>query len=167
MSLLIFSSIILIGCSREQAPKNQESIYSQIVSTIKKVMWNLSGAVMPIPEYGSQDMSGSEKTSALIVYQTDTQVQITGEMSGLRKNTSYSVITAKGYIPKTAYPGPFSSEIKPFTFMTDTGGECLWTFIMFSDDFGSSGKYRLSIWINEATSNETVLISDNIDISIK
>ena len=67
----------------------------------QKVDWNLSGAVMPIPPYGSGDIPGSDTASKLIVNQPNgnTEVTITGVMNGLTANTTYTVYLSPKYIP--------------------------------------------------------------------
>lgn len=63
--------------------------------------WHLSGAVMPVPPYGSGDIPGSDTASKLIVNQPNgnTEVAITGVMNGLNPNTTYTVYLANGYTP--------------------------------------------------------------------
>jgi hypothetical protein len=166
--ILIVNSFTFFSCSIEQSPTTTESeISSQTTSIIKEVKWNLSGTVMPKPKYGSQDILDSERASLLTMNQTEKQVQITGEMSGLRRNTSYNVLLAKGYTPKSIYPGLFTDKIDTFTFISTPDGLFRWTFIIFKTDFPGPGTYTLSVWINETTTNVTILISDNFDITIK
>jgi hypothetical protein len=64
-----------------------------------KVAWNLSGAVMPVPPYGSLDIPGSDTASKLIVNRPNgnTVVTITGVMNGLTANTTYTVFISNGY----------------------------------------------------------------------
>lgn len=65
----------------------------------QKVDWNLSGAVMPVPPYGSVDIPGSDVSSKLIISQPrcDDKARINGEMRGLTPNTTYTVYLSKGY----------------------------------------------------------------------
>lgn len=72
---------------------------SQNLAAAQKVSWNLSGAVMPIPPYGSGDIVGSDTSSKLIVNQPNgnTEVAITGVMSGLNPNTTYTVYLSNEY----------------------------------------------------------------------
>lgn len=65
----------------------------------EKVKWNLSGAVMPSPPWGLLDIPGSDIASKLIVNQPNgnTEVAITGAMSGLDPNTIYRVILSNGW----------------------------------------------------------------------
>lgn len=67
----------------------------------QKVEWNLSGAVMPIPPYGTGDIPGSDTASKLIVNQPNgnTVVTLTGVMKGLDPNTTYTVFVSNGYEP--------------------------------------------------------------------
>ena len=67
----------------------------------QKVAWNLSAKVMPVPPYGSSDITGSDTASKLIFNQPNgkTVVTITGAMSGLHPNTVYTVYLSKGYTP--------------------------------------------------------------------
>ena len=166
--ILIVSSLTFFGCSVGRSPiTTQASMSTQITSSIKQVKWNLSGTVMPQPEYGSRDVSGEQKVSVLTVDQTEQQVQITGEMSALNKNTSYTVLLANGYTPKTVFPGLFTNKVITFTFTSDPTGAYRWTFILLNNDFPGPGTYTLSIWIKETDTNTIVLISDNFDFTIK
>ena len=64
----------------------------------QKVNWNLSGAVMPVPPYGSADITGSDTASKLTVGQPrcDEKAEINGEMKGFTPNTTYTVYLSKG-----------------------------------------------------------------------
>ncbi|MEK7503718.1 MAG: hypothetical protein AAB577_01910 [Patescibacteria group bacterium] len=77
------------------------------LATAQKVPWNLSSAVMPVPPYGSRDISGSDTASKLIVNQPNgnTEVTITGAMSGLNPNTVYTVNISKGYAGYPVFTG--------------------------------------------------------------
>src|SRR3989344_4892099 len=63
--------------------------------------WNLSGAVMPVPPYGSLDIPGSDTASKLIVNQPNGKVlaNMTGVMNGLNPNTEYTVYLSNVYTP--------------------------------------------------------------------
>lgn len=63
--------------------------------------WHLSGAVMPVPPYGSMDIPGSDTASKLIVNQPNgnVQVTITGVMNGLHPDTTYTVYLSNSYTP--------------------------------------------------------------------
>jgi len=65
------------------------------------VNWNLSGAVMPVPPYGSQDKIGSDTASKLIINQPNGLVNamLTGSMNGLYPSSTYTVYLANGYTP--------------------------------------------------------------------
>jgi hypothetical protein len=67
----------------------------------QKVAWHLSGAVMPVPPYGSLDIPGSDTASKLIVNQPNgnTQMTLTGVMGGLNPETEYTVYISNGYTP--------------------------------------------------------------------
>jgi hypothetical protein len=67
----------------------------------QKVAWHLSGAVMPVPPYGSLDIPGSDTASKLIVNQPNgnTQMTLTGVMGGLTPDTTYTVYLSNGYTP--------------------------------------------------------------------
>ncbi len=69
------------------------------------VAWNLSGAVMPVPPYGSQDIPGSDSASKLLVNQPNGSVMVglTGVMNGLKPDTTYTVYVSKTYTPYSAY----------------------------------------------------------------
>lgn len=71
--------------------------------------WHLSGAVMPVPPYGSGDIPGSDTASKLIVNQPNgnTEVAITGVMNGLTPNTTYTVYLANGYTPHVTGYTPY------------------------------------------------------------
>jgi hypothetical protein len=162
------SSLTLSGCSAGGSSTTiQAFVSTEVTSTIKEIKWNLSGAVMPKPQFGSRDISGSERASVLRVNQTEKQVQITGDMNYLRGNTSYTVLLAKGYSPKTVFPGLFTGKIVSFTFMSTQDGLYRWTFIIFNSDFLGPGTYTLSVWIKETITDTAILISDNFDITIK
>lgn len=67
----------------------------------QNVAWNLSGAVMPVPPYGSLDIPGSDAASKLTVTHilgTDPTI-IKGEMAGLHPNTTYTVYISNSYVP--------------------------------------------------------------------
>lgn len=74
------------------------------LAAAQKVPWHLSGAVMPVPPYGSFDIPGSDIASKLIVNQPNgnTEVTITGVMNGLNPNTVYTVYLSKAYTPYTS-----------------------------------------------------------------
>lgn len=63
--------------------------------------WHLSGAVMPVPPYGSSDIPGSDTASKLIVNQPNgnVKVTITGVMNGLQPDTTYTVYLSNAYTP--------------------------------------------------------------------
>ncbi|MCJ7805124.1 hypothetical protein MUP46_00580 [Patescibacteria group bacterium] len=65
--------------------------------------WHLSGAVMPVPPYGSLDIPGSDTASKLIVNQPNGKVttNVTGVMKGLNPDTTYTVYLSNGYTPYT------------------------------------------------------------------
>ena len=71
------------------------------LASAKTILWNLSGAVMPVPPYGSGDIVGSDTASKLIVNQPNgnTEVTLTGVMNGLHPNTIYTVWLGQGYTP--------------------------------------------------------------------
>ena len=56
---------------------------------------------MPVPPYGSRDISGSDTASKLIVNQPNGKVEaaITGVMNGLDPNTEYTVFLSNEYEP--------------------------------------------------------------------
>jgi hypothetical protein len=67
----------------------------------QKVVWNLSGAVMPVPPYGLSDVIGSDTASKLIFNRPNGKVSamLTGDMNGLNPNTTYTVYLSNGYTP--------------------------------------------------------------------
>ncbi len=66
--------------------------------------WHLSGAVMPVPPYGSMDISGSDTASKMIVNQPNGKMGavVTGVMNGLLPNTTYTVYPSNPYQPYIA-----------------------------------------------------------------
>jgi hypothetical protein len=133
----------------------------------QKYSWHLSGDVMPVPPYGSQDIPGSDTASKLIVNQPNGKivVMINGVMNGLDPNTTYTVYLSNGYIPQTDWPGLFDAATVPaFTFTTNATGSGTWHLNLQADDFPGTGTYPLSIWID--TAGKTLLISDNFDVVI-
>lgn len=102
-----------------------------------KVPWHLSGAVMPVPPYGSLDIPGSDTASKLIVNQPNgnTQMILEGVMGGLIPETEYTVYISGGYTPYvftgwdltgsykiefTLNPGPVPAALYDLT-LTQTG----------------------------------------------
>jgi hypothetical protein len=73
------------------------------IPSAKTYGWQLSGAVMPVPPYGSLDIPGSDTASKLIVNQPNgnTEVTITGVMNGLDPFTTYTVYLSPGYTKYT------------------------------------------------------------------
>ncbi|HCC67602.1 TPA: hypothetical protein DEP90_00055 [Patescibacteria group bacterium] len=67
----------------------------------RKIEWNLSSDVMPVPPYGSRDIEGSDELSKLIVNWPNGEVQtnVTGVMKGLNPMTTYTVYLSKIYTP--------------------------------------------------------------------
>lgn len=67
----------------------------------QEVDWNLSGAVMPVPPYGSVDIPGSDTASKLVFNQPNGKVKamVTGVMGGLLPNTEYTVYLSSAYTP--------------------------------------------------------------------
>jgi hypothetical protein len=67
----------------------------------EKINWNLSGAVMPVPPYGSLDIPGSDTASKLMVKQPKDGklLKIKGLMKGLTPNTTYTVYLSNSYTP--------------------------------------------------------------------
>lgn len=67
----------------------------------KTYAWHLSGAVMPVPPYGSIDIPGSDIASKLIVNQPNGKVlaNMTGVMNGLNPSTEYTVYLSNVYTP--------------------------------------------------------------------
>lgn len=94
------------------------------LASAQKVVWNLSGAVMPVPPYGWIDIPGSDTASKLIVNQPNGEIEvtITGAMNGLHPNTVYTVYLFNPYIPYV-YTG--------WSFV----GVWVWRFNFGSDDY--------------------------------
>jgi len=85
------------------------------------VDWNLSGAVMPVPPYGSFDIFGSDSASKLKINQPDEgkKITITGEMKGLHPNTTYTVFLSNGYEPYVETGWSFEGVMR---FIVNGGG---------------------------------------------
>jgi len=128
--------------------------------------WHLSGAIMPVPPYGSRDVLGSDTASKLIVNQPNgnTEVTITGVMNGLNPNTTYTVYLSKLYSPYTGWPGFFTSTVPAFTFTTGSDGSGSWHLNLTDANFAGSSTYTLSVWINGG--GYTILISDNFQVTV-
>jgi len=105
--LALILGLVLTGCSLltnvGQVPATEQTKVKPTdnLAGAVKVLWNLSGAVMPIPPYSYGDIPGSDTASKLIVNQPNgnTEVTITGVMNGLNPNTTYTVYLTKGYTP--------------------------------------------------------------------
>lgn len=103
MAILFLMSMIFVPAAFAVKPKN--------LASAEKIPWHLSGDVMPVPPYGSRDISGSDTASKLIVNQPNgnTEVTITGAMNGLNPNTKYTVYISKAWSPQTTWPGLFNT----------------------------------------------------------
>jgi hypothetical protein len=129
----------------------------------KLVKWNLSGAVMPVPPYGSIDIPGSDTASKLMVTRPkgNNRAAITGVMNGLKPNTTYMVALSNGYTPfpvDSGWPGLFTTKIPVFTFVTDASGSGSWHVNVKRASFPGAGAFPVSIWVNDG--GATLLISD-------
>jgi hypothetical protein len=100
LSIAIVLTIVLSLVISFVAPVSAAKPVGNTAGAVK-YGWHLSGAVMPVPPYGSIDIPGSDTASKLIVNQPmgTTQVAITGVMNGLNPNTTYTVYLSKGYTP--------------------------------------------------------------------
>jgi hypothetical protein len=76
-------------------------VASESESGAQTYTWFLSGAVMPVPPYGSRDIVGSDTASKLIVNLPSGAINatITGVMGGLTPDTTYTVYLSKDYMP--------------------------------------------------------------------
>ena len=110
--LALILGLVLTGCEPlsniSQVPATQQTKVKPTnnLAGAEKVPWNLSGAVMPVPPYGSYgtiDIPGSDTASKLIVNQPNgnVEVAVTGAMKGLNPNTTYMVYLSKGYTKYT------------------------------------------------------------------
>ncbi len=97
LSKLAFASTLLAVCSIALPAVAAKST----TSGAQKYAWHLSGAVMPVPPYGSMDIPGSDTASKLIVNQPAGKAlgNITGVMGGLTPNTTYTVYLSNVYSP--------------------------------------------------------------------
>jgi len=95
-TIIIISLLALVGTTFAAKPATN-------LAGAKKVAWNLSAVVMPVPPYGSLDISGSDTASKLIVNQPNGMVEaaITGAMNGLHPNTTYTVYLSNDYTKYT------------------------------------------------------------------
>jgi len=134
------------------------------------VEWNLSGEVMPVPPYGSEDISGSESSSKLTIKQLDetNKVVLIGEMNGLLPEDNFRVFLHEPYVPHTHMPSRFQDNNKsPITIVTDKNGSRRWEIHLDIDDFPQRGVHSLSVWINKLNPNRTILISNNFEVEIR
>lgn len=132
------------------------------------VEWNLSGAVMPVPPYGSEDIPNSDSASKLTVFQLDgdIKVKIIGDMRGLHPTARFRVFLHKAYTPQSTLPSRFSETVPPISFFTDNNGCKKWELNLRYSDFPNPGVHNLSVWFNELDPNRTILISDNFEVII-
>jgi len=82
--------------------------------------------------------------------------------SGPWASTSGEAI--KTHTGNTGFPGLFTSTVPAFTFTTDEYGSENWHINLRDGNFPGTGKYTLSVWINEA--GRTMLISDTFDVEV-
>ena len=108
----------------------------------QKFSWNLSGAVMPIPPYGSLDIPGSDTASKLIVNQPNGKVEatITGAMNGLHPDTTYTVYLSNGYTPYV-YTGWDLTGSYLVMYAVDGGGQNPALYDMTLTGLGGHGGY--------------------------
>lgn len=94
--VLVVSTLLILMATPAMAAKPENNLAGAIT-----VPWNLSADVMPVPPYGSKDISGSDTASKLQVNQPNGQVEaaITGVMKGLDPNSEYTVYLSNGYQP--------------------------------------------------------------------
>lgn len=131
------------------------------------VEWHLSGAVMPVPPYGSRDIPNSDSASKLIVHQLEGEVnvKIICDMRGLRPKSRYRLAIINPTLNST-WPGRFSDTIPSISFVTDSEGCDTSEFNLRSNDFSIPGVHTLSVWLNQLDPNFTILISDNFEVSV-
>ena len=103
--LALILGLVLSGCLLSnvgQVPDtSQTKVKPEGLGGAQTYAWHLSGAVMPVPPYGSKDILGSDTASKLIVNQPNgaVEVTITGVMNGLDPNKTYTVYLSKPYTP--------------------------------------------------------------------
>ena len=103
--LTLILGLVLTGCTFlsniGQAPAIDQTKVKPTgnLAGAEEVLWNLSGAVMPVPPWGLHDILGSDTASKLIVNQPNgaIEVAITGVMNGLNPNTVYTVYPSKAW----------------------------------------------------------------------
>ncbi len=108
----------------------------------QEVKWNLSGAVMPVPPYGSQDIPGSDKASKLFVNQHQPydkiDVGVTGVMNDLLPDTTYTVYISGPY---TAYVPADLTGSYTVMYAVNGGGPNPSLYDMTLTKSGGSGDY--------------------------
>ena len=149
--IVLISSLILTGCSLlsniSQVPAiDQTKVKPDGLGGAQTYAWNLSGAVMPVPPYGSKDILGSDTASKLIVNQPNgaVEVTITGVMNGLDPNTTYTVYLSNPYTPYV-YTG--WSITGDWIFRGEFGGSNYdhdYTITQTGDTFSGTGGYPAS-----------------------
>jgi len=132
------------------------------------VEWHLSGTVMPVPPYGSGDITNSDSASGLRVSHLDGEfkVKITGTMRGLHPTSRFRVFLLNSYVPQSTLPSRFSNAVPPKSFFTNSDGAYTWELYLRSSDFPNTGVHSLSVWLNELDPNRTILISNDFDVEI-
>ncbi len=100
MKKLIISAIIIVSLLVTVGTVFAVKPAGNLAGAVK-VLWNLSGEVMPSPPWGLSDILGSDTASKLIVNQPNgnTEVAITGAMNGLHPDTTYTVYLSNTYEP--------------------------------------------------------------------
>jgi hypothetical protein len=136
-------------------------------SSYAPVDWNVSRKVMPTPKYGTIDIDEAASSSKLDVStMAGGVVRITGTMNNLKESHPYFAILAKEYTPGVAYPGVFTDKVPNVTFTTDDKGSYIWSMDLSSSNMGGPGLKHVSIWVNDAAINGTLLISNNFTVTI-
>jgi hypothetical protein len=92
LSLILFSALSSVAFAEKPF---------DFLTGARKVRWNLSRAVMPVPPYGSIDIPGSDKASKLTINQPNCKadIKIDGIMKNLNPETTYTVYLSNGYKP--------------------------------------------------------------------
>lgn len=163
--LIVFGALLMFGLVTATA---LAGVGGRATAGANHYTFYHSGAVQPVPPYGSIDIPGS--SGKLIVNQPQGKVSVvlTANFNGLLPSHGYKV-----YIMNFASPGAQGwtySHRGPWTlvgnFITDAYGHGDYHQNIRAGDM-QPGTYNLSVWINDASRGLTLLISDNFQVTIE
>lgn len=136
------------------------------------VIWHLSGDILSVPPFGSQDMIGSNKASKLHVSQRDKTITLTGKMRKLKPSYTYAVYLGKPFRPFSigeTGPNPtIGAQGAPYrAFTTDKQGNGNWDRVVTVNELTRYGIVdRFRVLVNDGPKDKTVLISEDISMAI-